>query len=70
MCRGEHDRAVARLRAVLTTVPPDAPVRLGKPSSNLFRFGRRDRTDGLPGVGPGFRDHIGPGCENDRGRVV
>ena len=36
------------MRAVLTTVPPDAPVRLGKPSSNLFRFGRRDRTDGLP----------------------
>lgn len=48
MCRQDHDRAVARLRAALSSLPEDAPIRLGKPSSNLFRFGSRDRAPGLP----------------------
>ena len=51
MCRREHDHAVAKLREALSSLPETAPVRLGKPSSNLFRFGRRDRTPGLPVAG-------------------
>jgi FAD/FMN-containing dehydrogenase len=33
-----HEAAVARLRDAYTAVPPDVPVRLAKPTSNLFRF--------------------------------
>jgi FAD/FMN-containing dehydrogenase len=32
-----YERAVADLRAQLAALPPGAPVRLGKPTSNLFR---------------------------------
>ena len=46
-----HDEAVARLRDALSTLPPEAPLRLAKPSSNLFRFGARDRAPGLPTEG-------------------
>jgi FAD/FMN-containing dehydrogenase len=35
---GEHEAAVARLRAAYAAVPPGAPVRLAKRTSNLFRF--------------------------------
>ncbi len=35
--RHGYDRAVAGLRAQLANLPPDAPVRLGKRTSNLFR---------------------------------
>ena len=48
MCRHSHDAAVARLAAALRSLPDGAPVRLAKPSSNLFRFGGRDSTAGLP----------------------
>ncbi|GAA4911365.1 FAD/FMN-containing dehydrogenase [Stackebrandtia albiflava] len=48
MCRSAHDAAVDRLRAAMSSLPPGSPVRLGKPSSNLFRFGARDRVPGLP----------------------
>jgi len=51
MCRKDHDSAVARLRAAMSSLPSDTPVRLAKPSSNLFRFGGRDRTPGLPTEG-------------------
>jgi FAD/FMN-containing dehydrogenase len=33
-----HDRAVAALRAQLAARPAGAPIRLAKPTSNLFRF--------------------------------
>ena len=33
-----HEAAVARLRDAYAAVPPDVPVRLAKPTSNLFRF--------------------------------
>jgi FAD/FMN-containing dehydrogenase len=35
--RPAYDAAVADLRAQLAALPPDAPVRLGKATSNLFR---------------------------------
>jgi FAD/FMN-containing dehydrogenase len=33
-----HQAAVARLRDAYAAVPPDVPVRLAKPTSNLFRY--------------------------------
>ena len=33
----QHSAAVDRLRASYAVLPPDAPVRLAKPTSNLFR---------------------------------
>ncbi|ADD44642.1 FAD-binding oxidoreductase [Stackebrandtia nassauensis] len=48
MSRNEHDASVARLRAALLALPAGARVRLAKPSSNLFRFGGRDSSPGLP----------------------
>ena len=33
-----HEAAVARLRDAYAAVPPGAPVRLAKPTSNLFRY--------------------------------
>ncbi|ROO89425.1 FAD/FMN-containing dehydrogenase [Actinocorallia herbida] len=42
-----HDAAVAALRASYAAIPPGAPVRLAKPTSNLFRF--RD-SPGTPGL--------------------
>jgi len=35
---GDHARAVAALREQYAALPPGAPVRLGKRTSNLFRF--------------------------------
>ncbi|MGH8877329.1 MAG: FAD-binding protein, partial [Stackebrandtia sp.] len=51
MSRSAHDTSVARLRARLLALPTGARVRLAKPSSNLFRFGGRDATPGLPTEG-------------------
>ncbi len=42
-----HDVAVAKLRAEYSALPDGSPVRLAKPTSNLFRF--RDPT-GAPGL--------------------
>src|ERR1700683_3217685 len=42
-----HEAAVARLRDAYAAVPPGVPVRLAKPTSNLFRF--RDSAE--PGSG-------------------
>jgi FAD/FMN-containing dehydrogenase len=39
-----HEAAVARLRDAYAAVPPGVPVRLAKPTSNLFRF-REGGTD-------------------------
>ncbi len=36
--RAAHDAAVAELQRQYRAVPPGTPVRLGKPTSNLFRF--------------------------------
>ena len=41
-----HDESVRRLKAQLAARPPDAPVRLAKATSNLFRFREAPR-DGL-----------------------
>ena len=41
-----HEAAVARLRDAYAAVPPGVPVRLAKPTSNLFRF----RDSAKPGV--------------------
>ncbi|ADB33911.1 FAD linked oxidase domain protein [Kribbella flavida DSM 17836] len=43
----EHDRAVGRLRASYQRIPPGAPVRLAKRSSNLFRPRAAVETPGL-----------------------
>ncbi|GLZ76663.1 FAD-linked oxidase [Actinorhabdospora filicis] len=48
---GIHRRAVTRLGDALAALPPDAPLRLAKQSSNLFRFGARDTAPGLPTMG-------------------
>src|SRR5438132_7986220 len=43
---GAHEAEVARLREAYAALPPDAPVRLAKRTSNLFRFRDADgRTD-------------------------
>src|SRR5215468_11770424 len=35
---GSHETEVTRLREAYAALPPDAPVRLAKQTSNLFRF--------------------------------
>ncbi len=45
--RGAHERAVALLQASYRAVPPGAPVRLAKRTSNLFRPRHAVRTPGL-----------------------
>src|ERR1700750_779019 len=44
-----HEAAVARLRETYAALPPGTPVRLGKRTSNLFRF--RDDVPRTPGAG-------------------
>ncbi len=47
-----HEAAVARLRDAYAAVPPGVPVRLAKPTSNLFRFrdaGKDVKSAGQPG---------------------
>jgi FAD/FMN-containing dehydrogenase len=52
-----HEAAVARLRAAYAALPPGAPVRLAKRTSNLFRF-----RDSLPkGPGAGGSTQAAPG---------
>ena len=48
-----HERAVARLRESYATIPPGAPVRLGKRTSNLFRPRARHDAPGLDVSGLG-----------------
>src|SRR5690348_17922619 len=48
---GAHETAVARLRAAYAAVPPGAPVRLAKRTSNLFRF-----REASGGAGPALLD--------------
>jgi FAD/FMN-containing dehydrogenase len=55
-----HEAAVARLRDAYAAVPPGLPVRLAKPTSNLFRF----RDTPKPG-GPG-RQRQAAGTESVR----
>jgi FAD/FMN-containing dehydrogenase len=45
--RTEHERAVERLRASYAALPPDAPVRLAKRTSNLFRPRQAAEAPGL-----------------------
>ena len=47
----EHEAAVARLREAYAALPPGAPVRLAKRTSNLFRF--REAGPGAPAA-PGL----------------
>ena len=53
--RAEHARAVAALRRQYAALPPGAPVRLGKRTSNLFRF--RPAATG-PVLDPGGLDRV------------
>jgi len=64
--RADYEVAVAELRAQLAALPPDAPVRLGKRTSNLFR--PRSAVDqrldvsafsGVIEVGDGFAEVLG-----------
>ncbi len=45
--RADYDARVERLRAQYAALPPDAPVRLAKPTSNLFRQRAALATPGL-----------------------
>ena len=45
--RERHAQAVERLRASYDALPPDAPVRLSKATSNLFRVRSRTEVHGL-----------------------
>ena len=38
MTAGRHEAEVTRLREAYAALPPGAPVRLAKRTSNLFRF--------------------------------
>ena len=53
-----HEQAVAAARARLAALPPDAPVRLKKRTSNLFRF--RDGRGGLEVDGLDRVLHVDP----------
>ncbi len=44
-----HEAAVARLRDAYAAVPAGVPVRLAKPTSNLFRYSRDAARPGQPG---------------------
>jgi FAD/FMN-containing dehydrogenase len=44
-----HEAAVARLRGEYAAVPAGVPVRLAKPTSNLFRYNRDKTAPGQPG---------------------
>jgi FAD/FMN-containing dehydrogenase len=46
--RARHEAAVAAIRSAYAAIPPDAPVRLAKRTSNLFRF-----RDPVPKPAPG-----------------
>jgi FAD/FMN-containing dehydrogenase len=47
--RAAHEAAVARLRDAYAAVPRGVPVRLAKPTSNLFRYARDAAKPGQPG---------------------
>ena len=47
--RAAHDAAVTRLRDAYAAVPAGVPVRLAKPTSNLFRYARDTAKPGQPG---------------------
>jgi FAD/FMN-containing dehydrogenase len=46
--RAAHDAAVTRLRDAYAAVPSGVPVRLAKPTSNLFRYARDTAKPGQP----------------------
>jgi FAD/FMN-containing dehydrogenase len=54
--RAAHEAAVARLRDAYAAVPPGVPVRLAKPTSNLFRF--RDAGADAKGASPDGRREL------------
>ncbi|HEY7225799.1 MAG TPA: FAD-binding oxidoreductase [Micromonosporaceae bacterium] len=47
MLDARHAAATRRLREAYDALPPGSPVRLAKRTSNLFRFGARERLPGL-----------------------
>lgn len=47
MWRADYDARVERLRAQFTALPPGAPIRLAKPTSNLFRQRLENESPGL-----------------------
>jgi FAD/FMN-containing dehydrogenase len=54
--RAAHEAAVAQLRDAYAAVPAGVPVRLAKPTSNLFRF--RDTGKDATGAGAGGRREL------------
>lgn len=57
-----HDRAVDRLRASFARLPAGAPVRLAKPTTNLFRVRAGSRGPGLDVAGLAGVVHVDPGA--------
>lgn len=60
--RAAHDRAVDRLRASYAQLPAGAPVRLAKPTTNLFRVRTGSRGPGLDISGLGGVVRVDPGA--------
>jgi len=56
MTAGSHEVAVASVREAYAALPPGAPVRLAKRTSNLFRF--RDAQGAHPGLDLSAFDHV------------
>ncbi len=57
---GSHEQAVRRLQASYRAIPAGAPVRLAKPTSNLFRARGRNRGPGLDVSGLDGVLHVDP----------
>src|ERR1700747_652157 len=56
MTAGSHEVAVASVREAYAALPPGAPVRLAKRTSNLFRF--RDAQGAAAGLDLSAFDHV------------
>ena len=54
---GSHETEVARLREAYAALPPGAPVRLDKHTSNLFRF-RDAKADAAAGLDVSAFGHV------------
>src|SRR5208282_1077813 len=68
MTADAHEVEVARLREAYAALPPGAPVRLAKRTSNLFRF--RDADPKTPKAPKSLRSLAGKTAQRDRGLDV
>ena len=60
MTADAHEAEVARLREAYAALPPGAPVRLAKRTSNLFRFRDADPKTPKSPARPRAEDRSGP----------